>query len=557
MRERRLALLLALCVGCDPGTSVPIDAGPVDAPEALDADFSHDAPAGEDAGPIDGGCTARSWYPDTDGDGYGAATGAVTSCTAPAGHVGSRTDCDDACAECHPGAPEICDGARDESCAGAVDVGCPPLPIPTWAERIGEAPQGDFAYSVAIAPDGAVVVAGRFNAVLAIGAESITSAGAEDGYVARFDATGSIDWLRRIGGASSDQALSVCVDDAGATFVAGHFAGTDDLGDGVVLSTGSSTRASYVASYDAAGRTRWAIPLTATTWLDVLAVARDPSGGVFGAAVFQGTATLGAHSIDSTLLRSHLLFHVTDAGEVDAAVLADLEGDAQAFELAAGAEGPCVAGRFAGALTVGASTVTAAEAFDAFVACFDRTLAPRFVGRVGGTGSDDATGVTVSSTHVLVAGNFQGSTTAPMPMTSVGVTDGFVAAWALDGTLAWARAVGCEGTERALGIAEDGAGGAYLVGRFNGATGSVGGVALTGAGRNDAFAARYRADGTVAWAVSSGGALNDEAVAAAAGPGGALAIVGSFYGPATFGGESLSTSGSTDVDAFVQLMRGR
>jgi hypothetical protein len=68
---------------------------------------------------------------DADGDGFGAAaSGAETrvACTAPAGFVDNRGDCDDRPGvglASHPGAPEVCDATGlDENCDGTVNEGC-------------------------------------------------------------------------------------------------------------------------------------------------------------------------------------------------------------------------------------------------------------------------------------------------------------------------------------------------------------------------------------------------------------------------------------------------
>ena len=52
-----------------------------------------------------GSCSiaAATYYPDSDGDGYGAATGPLTACTKPVGYVTDHTDCCDTDAKAHPG----------------------------------------------------------------------------------------------------------------------------------------------------------------------------------------------------------------------------------------------------------------------------------------------------------------------------------------------------------------------------------------------------------------------------------------------------------------------
>ena len=64
-------------------------------------------------------CTQSAWYLDDDGDGHGG-TERVDACEAPAGYTAQSTDCDDADADVHPDAPEVCD-LVDNDCDGGVD----------------------------------------------------------------------------------------------------------------------------------------------------------------------------------------------------------------------------------------------------------------------------------------------------------------------------------------------------------------------------------------------------------------------------------------------------
>ena len=74
-------------------------------------------------GLVDNGTMTQSYYPDVDGDGYGAVGGsAIISCAPIAGRVTNNTDCNDSANSIHPGAIEVCNGI-DDNCVGGADDG--------------------------------------------------------------------------------------------------------------------------------------------------------------------------------------------------------------------------------------------------------------------------------------------------------------------------------------------------------------------------------------------------------------------------------------------------
>ncbi len=93
------------------------DVSPTGAEVCDGADADEDCDGLSDDADVAAGGTL--WYPDGDGDTYGAGA-ALTACDAPAGYVSSATDCDDADGAVSPAGTESC-GGGDEDCDGLVD----------------------------------------------------------------------------------------------------------------------------------------------------------------------------------------------------------------------------------------------------------------------------------------------------------------------------------------------------------------------------------------------------------------------------------------------------
>ena len=102
---------------CD-DSRADVNPGETEICNSLDDDC--DGLVDDDDGSLDSS-TATDWYPDTDLDGYGDASGAVvTACDEPSGFTDDDSDCDDDATDVNPGATEDCNG-YDDDCDGFAD----------------------------------------------------------------------------------------------------------------------------------------------------------------------------------------------------------------------------------------------------------------------------------------------------------------------------------------------------------------------------------------------------------------------------------------------------
>jgi len=109
---------------------------------------------------------------------------------------------------------------------------------------------------VATDSSGNVIVAGGFQTAADFGGGPLTGAGGTDLFVAKYAPTGTYLWAKRGGGALSDKAEDVAVEQAtGSITVTGHFGGTANFG-GSNLAGGSGSDV-LVVQYSASGTHLW------------------------------------------------------------------------------------------------------------------------------------------------------------------------------------------------------------------------------------------------------------------------------------------------------------
>ena len=120
----------------------------------------------------------------------------------------------------------------------------------------------------------------------------------------------------------------------------------------------------------------------------------------------------------------------------------------------------------------------------------------------------------------------------------MGRQDAFVAKYAADGHLLWKRQLGTSGYDYATGVATDAAGNVYLAG---GTSGSFGGA---NKGDHDAWVVKYAADGHPLWKRQPGTDVSDRASSVA------TDAAGNVYLAGTTGG-SLGGANEGGIDAFV------
>jgi chitodextrinase len=176
--------------------------------------------------------------------------------------------------------------------------------------------------------------------------------------------------------------------------------------------------------------------------------------------------------------------------------------------------------------------------------------------RIGGTNAEFGRGIgTDGSGNILLTGAFTGSVDfGGGTLASAGWQDVYVAKYTSSGVHQWAKRFGGSSDDVSYAIAADSNGSVFIVGAFQGAV-DFGGGALTSAGSQDIFVAKYSAAGTPQWSKRFGGPYDDIGYGLAVDRTGDVVLTGYFRNTVDFGGGPL-TSYADGYDTFVLKLAG-
>ena len=446
------------------------------------------------------------------------------------------------------------------------------------------------ANAVATDPAGNTVVTGSFRGTVDFNPAgtgfTVTSAGTQDTFVARFGPAGGLLWARTFAGqvtttattttSAVGQGSALTLDTAGNIFLTGSFQGTVNFGTNAQPSSQTSAGATtaYVAKLDSAGNLGWVRTLTPRGGDDQgLALALDRSGGVIVAGTYTGGVAIGATTLTATGASEGFVARFATADGTPTwgyGTRGTVGSNAQATGVAVDSAGQVVlAGFYSGTVTLGSGssgqTFTAAGSTDAVVWKLDAAGQLVWGRSVGSTDYDVAGGLAVDSAdNIAVAGTFSGSVnfatgSTPATLTAGPIFSAFTLQLNPSGQTTWARGFSASsGWSKGQAIAVDSNQVIHLAGAFSGMTDFDPGPnvnALTSRGSTDAFAAGLDATGQVAYAIQAGQTNFNTNLGVAVNPSGDVALTGTYSGSIGFGSITLPAAGK--ASGFVARLQTR
>ncbi|HRQ88030.1 MAG TPA: SBBP repeat-containing protein [Bacteroidia bacterium] len=432
-------------------------------------------------------------------------------------------------------------------------------PVAEWVSGGGGA-ASDKTRAVAFDREGNVLIAGETTDDGTFGEAKRTGLGKMDSFLAKLSKDGRFLWVRSFGGSLADRAYGVVADADGNIYTTGHYESTDAQVDGATVPNQGEYDI-FVAKYSPDGDLLWLRTAGGKGYDYGHAIAIDGRGDLIVSGAIVGEATFGDQtvSMDGT---GRPIFCAKYSPSGDLRWVKTTSGSFSGSGTGVGVDAQdCIyiGGSGSGSGAMGTLAIDAGKTQSAVVLKLDPEGNGVWFAAVGGTPSAGFHEISVDAEgRVWGAGMFKGDLLLPDGTVSsqdAKDNDGFLASFAADGKLRWAKTLQSPGTtDYCLGVATDGSGNCFVTGEFS-ATATFCGREFVTRGSTDILTAALDDKGDPLWILQDGGEKGDNAYVIAWHPDGKLVIAGACVAPATFGDKTLETSGSADAYAAVYRVK--
>ena len=354
-------------------------------------------------------------------------------------------------------------------------------------------------------------------------------------------------WAKQAGGTDYDFGQDIAIDSSGNSYITGYFPGNASFGTTELTSSGGIDI--FVAKLDSDGNWLWAQKAGGTSDDGGYSIAIDSSGNSYVTGYFHSTASFGNITLTSSGSYDIFVAKLDSNGNWLWAKKAGGTSDDYGYSITIDFSGNSyVTGYFYSTASFGTTTLTSSGDCDIFVAKMDSSGNWLGANQAGGTGEDYGFSIAIdSSGNSYVTGYFQGiAYFGTTTLTSSGGDDIFVATLNNGGNWQWAQKAGGTSPDYGYGIAIDSSGNSYVTGYFWG-TASFGTTTLTSSGDIDIFIAKLDSSGNWLGAKQAGGTSNDYGYGIAIDSLGNSYVTGYFEGTASFGTTTLTSNGGNDI----------
>ncbi len=355
------------------------------------------------------------------------------------------------------------------------------------------------------------------------------------------------------GGDGIDQSEKMCTDDAGNIYITGSFTSDVTFGSTSMTSFGGSDI--FLAKYNELGNLSWVISAGGTLNDVSNDIGIDSLGNIYITGTFKELAFFGATQVQSSgsgaTNQDQEIFVAKYSTDGDLVWVRTAGGyfDDRGLGIYTEANGDCyVTGSFQGNATFQSHSLLSAGGDDIYTAKINSYGVFEWVNGAGGTSEDFGFEITKDvSGKVISAGTFQNTAAfGGTNLTSLGDDDIFILCHDQYGAQQWVQQAGGPQNESVSDITHDYNGFIYLTGSFK-ATASFGVNTLTSAGLTDIYIAKYSNTGSHQWSYRAGGSGADYGKGLNVDYRNKIYMSGAFSGTAQIDTMNLTSAGGLDI----------
>ncbi len=166
----------------------------------------------------------------------------------------------------------------------------------SWARHIGS-PKTDFVNAMCTDPEGNMIITGHYYDSISFGDTMLYAAAASDIFLAKYNVSGELQWLKQASGSSSDQSYSLSCDDEGNILFTGSYYNDILIGD-TLLTTMFPTGV-FMAKMDNNGTLQFVSQIDGNGLIAKSFATFDSNGDIFFTGNFTDQINIGSYYFDA------------------------------------------------------------------------------------------------------------------------------------------------------------------------------------------------------------------------------------------------------------------
>ncbi|BDS13328.1 T9SS type A sorting domain-containing protein [Aureispira anguillae] len=400
--------------------------------------------------------------------------------------------------------------------------------------------------SMAQAPCGDVYTVGFFQGTFG----SLTSVGSEDGFIAKYNDQGQLQWIKQLAGTSSDRVNGIVIANDNEIYIVGEFRDKFYYNNDSLVSQNQLDV--LIAKLDSSGTIQWASSANGWGYESGNDIALMPNGNLVITGYYENNLDFGGSSLLANGLRDIFIATIDPQGNPQ--WLKTLSGPAfeEGKSIATDSSNNIyIAGSFRDFLYPNGNTVAGEGSYDVYLAKYDQTGQLLWIKTMGGPAADEGTYVKVDHhQNVVVTGWYDRYIQVDTVLLSGSKEeDGFAAKFAPNGDFLWVIPLAGTFDERTYGVDFDADDNLYIMGTLDSLL-ILGGDSLNNRHLNrptDIFIAKYDEAGNYKWAQTLGHYYNDFCYDLLVKDATTIYLAGSFQDTSIFITDTLISQNDYDV----------